>query len=335
MKLGIAACIVLAATTGNANPIQLVSAPNEDFVAHLHDIADLRDDEIALEIDGQRLVTPWKVRPWKTAGEPVDVALLVQGTSHWMGNDKLLLGAHGEQQLGALEALRVALDSYNFHVLPAGSTVSMAVYSDRVRVLPTSDIVGGVLGTQHDYYGHTDSELSDAIEQTARMLHRSTQSREPRHVIVVLGDGCDDASTERRRELRRWLDRSEIELHAVLYKSKSSCPGMPVKELTSNLTTVNTVDNLAATAQSILRRLDDRTYAQFDGAKLPWDGQPHQYVVIAGDVRHGPVFRTLPDRRARGASIWTWAVGSAGVLACIALLFVIRRWHRSAAAILR
>ncbi len=335
MRLGLIVYLTCVFSTADAGQLQIDQAANEDFVAQMHGVPGVRIDELALEIDGTRLVTPWKIGAWQRYGAPVAVTLLVQGTEHWIGTDKLGLLHDEDVRPGVLPGLAVELDRLNFHVLPHGSRMATATYSDRVVHQADDSIAGWPLRTQKDYLGNTRSDLSDAIEAVARGMYQ----REPhvsRRVIVVLGDGCDDddADEDRRRALRGWLDGWRVELHAVVYKSTRSCGRLPIRELTAKVTHVTTVESLAAAAHRIVSTLDDRTYAHFDGAKLPWDGEPHAYVVIAGEQRFGPVFRTLPDRREHTDWTW-WLIASALLLALIALPFVIRRWHRSAGAILR
>ena len=329
MRLGLVAYLTCVFSTADAGPLQITQAANEDFVAQVRATRELRLDEIALEIDGERLVTPWQIGSWQRFGAPIAVTLLVQGSSFWIGTDEITAV---DAFHGTLPELAVELDRLNFHVLPPRSRMTIASYSDRVRYLAET-IAGAFLGSQRDHYGNTGTQLSDAIETVARDMF-VREPRFARNVIVVLGDGCDEASSERRRALKGWLAGYGIELHAVTYKSRWSCDGNPVHQLTTNVTQVTTIENLAAAAHHTINTLDDRTFVRFDGAKLPWDGETHAYVVIAGDERFGPVFRTLPDRREHTDWTW-WLIASGMLLALIVLSFVIRRWHRSATAILR
>ena len=81
MRLGLIAYLTCVFSTADAGPLQITQAANEDFVAQVRATRELRLDEIALEIDGERLVTPWQIGSWQRFGAPIAVTLLVQGSS--------------------------------------------------------------------------------------------------------------------------------------------------------------------------------------------------------------------------------------------------------------
>ncbi len=330
MKLGLVAYLVCVFGTADAGPLRIVQTANQDFEAQVAKTDELRLDQIALEIDGKRRVAPWRIARSSEFADRTAVVVLVQGTEIWMGNDDGIFEDR-DSTPGLFKPLRAALDRFNF---ARSMGYRMATYSDDVRWLSYGSIGGTLLGHQSDYLGQSHTALSDAIEEAVLELGHLAPVR-GRRVLVVIGDGCDEASTDRRNQLRDALARDRIELFAVVYKSRASCDGLPIQQLTSEIHWVPTVEEIASTTYAIVTREDNRLFARFDAAKLPWDGELHEYNLIAGGERFGSVFRALPDRSDSRWRGWWWVALVGGSLAAISLAIVIRRWHRSAAAILR
>lgn len=328
MKLGVIACLFASLGVADATPLEIVQTANEDFEAQFV-AGKLRTNQLALYIDERRMVTPWWIADASPYAEAASIVVLVQGTEWWMGNDDEL--DHSLASVpGVLHELSASLDRFDF-AIPRNGIRWMGVYSDRVRWLPRDRIDGRILGTQRDYTGHTETALTAAITIG---LEPATLRPAGRRIMIVIGNGCDRATVAERNHLRDELSRERIELHAIIYSDRATCNGFPITQLTSNIEWASSGEGIATALHDILDRANDQTFARFDAARLPWDGEVHRYEVIAGGTTYGPVFLALPDRRTPWVG-W-WLLGAAGAaLALITLVLVIRRCQRSTAVILR
>jgi hypothetical protein len=328
-KLGIIAHSVLASGFAHAGQsLELNHSANEDLEAELVGSGELRPERVALEIDGRRWVTPWRLASSSPYAGPISIVVLVQGTEMWMGNDDSII-CDGPETPGALKELRTRLDHANFTVPPTTAR-QMGVYGSKLRWLEPDRIDGSALRTQASYQGEEETALTTALRGGLQWLARRPAGR---RILVAIGDGCDDATDQQRDDLRTNLAAEHIELEVIVYKAPSSCFGAPIRQVTPNLVWVTSVEAITSALHAIFQRAHDRVFARFDATALPWDGEVHQYDVISNGVRYGPVFRSLPDRREHR---WGWWVSACGVVvALIAVLLVIRRAHRSATANLR
>ena len=229
------------------------------------------------------------IRDYAASGEPLALALVINGQEIWIGNDDVEPEDSPAHYPGALKGLERALDRVPLAAqMPAGSEATVVSYATGARVLlhgaPLAELTGAALGAQSDYYTKIGFDLVQGIElATSELSH----SRAARKVMIVIGDGNDtnnDVAKVALAELRHDAAVHQIETYAIIYKSVISADTSVIPAFTSHITVVNSADGMAAALANIATRIADRYEVTFDASALPWDGNVHELEVrVAGE----------------------------------------------------
>jgi hypothetical protein len=231
-------------------------------------------------------------RDYNQGTETLAVAIVMNGWELWIGNDKEAGLAEDDptRRQGVLIELRAALDKLNFKDAgPPGSLGIVITYGDkavvRVPMGPLQNITGSALGLQKDYAGTTGVELVKGIELALAELHKAQASRK---VLIVVGDGTDtspDAAKAQLANLKKQAAQDQVQTFAIIYRTKDSQETTVIGGMISQVSTVTTADNIAASIQNILARMADRQYLTFPGwdrklnQGIKWDGKPHDLAI--------------------------------------------------------
>lgn len=278
-------------------------------------------------------------RDFNQSTETVAIALVMNTWEVWVGNDDMLPEEDPSRYPGVLKSLEQALDGLKFtDAGPKGSKGMVVVYADKATIrVPMGDlkeITGQKLGTQKDYFGTKGVEMVKGIELAMGQLHDVTAARK---VLIVVCDGHDtnpEAAKSTLRKLKGDAAKDKIQTFAIVYKSALSdipSPETVIQHFTNNVSTVNTADNIAATIDTILKRMNDRYYLTFPGwddkadQGLEWDGKPHQLVLkIDKDDQEPYELNLSPEWSKPHHRHWFWyIVIAAGVLLLLLIIILI------------
>lgn len=129
--------------------------------------------------------------PPPPAATPVSVAVLVEGTFGWMGDDLTNSDpVAGPTTANAYQSARIALDTA-FAELPPGSEILIYTYGNeptfRARGT-TATVTSAALGEQRDYTAVIGKQLAEGVDIAVTELSRSKLDRK---LLLVLGDGGD------------------------------------------------------------------------------------------------------------------------------------------------
>jgi len=272
----------------------------------------LRDDSSKVAIE----VKPSQKRGYAEGNETLGVAIVMNGSSLWIGNDDYTdKDFEGVRTQGALKALEAALDKQNFKDAgPAGSLGTVITYADKVVARiptnggmgPLANITGGALGSQADYKDTQGLELVKGIELAMAELHKAQTARK---VLIVVGEGKDtnpEAAKSALANFRKQAVSEGIQTFAILFKSALELEDSPVviNSMIPAPSTVNSAESIAPAIASILARMADRQYLTFPGfdAKtgtgFVWDAKPHNLVLKIDKDETEPTQLTL-------APIWS------------------------------
>jgi len=191
--------------------------------------------------------------------------------------------------IGALVAESVSTISEAFDASVQSSVGMVITYADTARIRhpmgPLEKLNGNALGTQKDYKNTMGTELVKGVELALAELGKA---KSPIKVLIVLTDGNDtnnDAARAKLALLKKQAATDGVRTFAIVYKAALSGSGNVINNLTPQVSTVATTENLAASLRAILQRIADRQYLTFPGFRkdakvgFQWDGKPHDLVL--------------------------------------------------------
>jgi hypothetical protein len=197
--------------------------------------------------------------PPVTGTVPLAVAILLGGGEPWMGNDDITPPEDPSRFVGALNAIRKALDQAPLTGFPPGAQGMVISYANRseVRVppAPLEDIDAHAIGTQKTYYGTIGTELVNGVTAAFTELVKVDASR---RVLIILGDGTDTNNEQAKTQLRALAKRAaeyHIEVHAIVYKGAVSVEETVVTELDPKATVAPSADELTTQLVALFAQL--------------------------------------------------------------------------------
>ena len=229
-------------------------------------------------------------RPFNQGNQPLALAIVMLGWEMWIGNDSYLPKNDATRTTGALLPLQAAIDKLDLKAFsPPGSVGALITYSSaaklRVPMGPLAKLTGRSLGTQKDYKNTVGFELVKGVELALAELHKATQ---PIKVLIVIGDGNDtnnDAAKAALAALKKQALTDRVRTFGIVYKAADSAPSIVLTQLTPQVSTVTTGENISVALKAALERVAARQYVTFHGAlkdvkpALAWDGKPHELAI--------------------------------------------------------
>lgn len=186
------------------------------------------------------------------------LALLVNGSEIWLGNDDFTPANDPSRYEGALKPIRAALET-SMTGFPAGSQVMLLTYASQARVraaaTPVESFDVRALGVQRDYYGAIGTELVGGVTFALTELVSIDAKR---RVLVILGDGTDtnpDAAQDRLRQLAKRAAEHRIEVYALVLKGALSDENTVVTAIDRNARIVPTAGELTSELSALLATL--------------------------------------------------------------------------------
>lgn len=281
--------VALASGVAAAEPevtLRVERAP--EIIATIRGVDSTTPELVTLTVGKTRIAASTVTR-YARGDEPLTLAIVMNGQEVWIGNDEYVQPSDPAHYPGALETIastinRLALEKR----FPEGSLGTVVVYADIARTLvplgPIAGLTGRALGKQRDYSGKLGSALVSGIELAMRTLRTATTKR---RVLLVIGDGNDtnnEVAVRQLRELAEVAAREGIETRAIVHRGPVSAPQYVIAQMIPTATEVANLDALGTVIESVIRGLDDRFYARFDGRMLRWDDLQRAMVVRVGDV---------------------------------------------------
>jgi Ca-activated chloride channel family protein len=174
-----------------------VMVPFTVLTGHGSPITDLRESEIALEVDGAKVHSDLFE---KSQNAPVSYTILVDGS-----------GSMG--LAGKMESARAAVDALLSKSIP-GDDFSVYVFaeSEAHEVVPFTDDKAAVRRAVAAIRPFGKTAFFDAL---STMPERSRLGRNPTRAVILLSDGIDNASTLSRDELARRLEGVGIPIYPL------------------------------------------------------------------------------------------------------------------------
>jgi hypothetical protein len=321
--------VVLASGVAIAEPevtLQITPAAPH-IVATVRGLKSTLPEHVTLSV-GKTRIPASAITSYAGGSEPMTLALVINGQEIWIGNDQHVPPSDSTHYPGALTTIASTLDRVAIaKLLPENSLGTVVVYADTATTLvplgPISGLTGRALGTQKDYAMKIGSALVSGIELAVRTLR---DAKTTRRVLLVIGDGNDtnnEVAVGQLRELAEVAARERIETHAIVHRGPLSEPQNVIAQMIPGAVEVASDDALGPVIETVLRRLDDRFYAQFDARRLRWDGVPHAMVLRVGNVEMETQLALPKGYQMPADTRWRWRLLGAAiaVLALIALAF--------------
>jgi len=159
------------------------------------------------------------------AAPGVAVAILVEGTMLWMGNDSYEQDAD-QRRAGNFAAAGQAVEALAA-AGPDGTRAEVLTYGDDVTVRRPFDdarsLKAAVLGGQHDYDQAITNKFQAALEKARADLAAQAA---PRKVLVVIGDGRDVAEAVDLAPTAAALKAAGIQTYTILVAPKADLASM-------------------------------------------------------------------------------------------------------------
>lgn len=285
------------------------------------------DDVTLTDRDG----TTARPSEWEEVPSPIAIALVVEANLAWMRTDVAPEDdVESRNRLSGFDFIQGLLREAVWTNTPAGSTVTIVTYDEvaKLALAPTAirSIPSNVLGRAEDFngVGQTPSTgLRLAIDQL-----REIQA--PRKMVILVGNGvASDAAKEADAvaELVRSARAQRIDLGAIVFDDWITDPDArrPALQGISDRREARTIAEGANALSSILENARSGYHARFDLTRFAWDGEIHQWTLVAGEHFLGPYGVYLPehDPLAR-PSPWRWPLAGLALLALAGLVRVVR-----------
>lgn len=234
----------------------------------------------------------------RDAKTPLALAIVVQGSEVWVGNDGVLPADDPSRFVGALAPMRKALGSGAFVTgAPAGSQAMLITYGDKATVKaplgPIANLTARAFGVQKDYVGQRAAELVKGVSLALAELAKAPATARKR--VLVIGDGTDVDTDKAKLALGKLaLDAAaaHVELGAVIYKGALSDAASPLVAAVPDATVAHEAKAIVAAARDALR--GDYVVVFPARAGFPFDGKEHELVLAIGATVTAPVHVLVP-----------------------------------------
>jgi hypothetical protein len=298
--------------------------------------------DVTLTDVGHAPIKASSVVAYRDGGEPITIAVVVQGGEVFMGNDDIEPEDSPARYPGALKGLVDAFDSAHLgSYAPPGSRAVAITYDDgahvRMPLVALNELEGHTFGTQRDYYNRVGIDLVGGIDLAMSQLEMSNT---PRRALIIIGDGNDTNNEAAAVELAGLKKRAAVDgvqTFAIIYKSALSEDGNVISRMVPNTMTVNSTESIGTKVVAIASALADRYYATFPTTTLDHDGRMHDLTLTVGNEAMDPVALTLPGEPSTAwhfslRSAWTQlAIGGLLASLCVLALYVRGRMARGVA----
>jgi len=302
MRQLLSCAILLATSAAVAAPaIKVHVVPSEKGNAPILEVSvpggsDATIDKFALVDTGSKtkLVAIAK-RDGKS--EPIALALVVQGSEIWLGNDDIEPADSPARYTGALKSIVHELEAAPLakHA-PAGSKAMLITYANkaaiRVPLGPIDKVTGKALGTQKDYQNNNGTEMVQGVALALAELHKTAAARK---IVIVIGDGNDADADKAKPALAKLAHQAagdHVQIAAVVYKGQLSDPGSAITSIVPGAVVANEAKAIVSAVDSLL---GNGYVVVFPGrAGFPFDGKAHDLVFSIDKVESAPVNVVLP-----------------------------------------
>lgn len=298
------------------------------------------DVEPPLSVEADRAVT------YIESDEPLALVILIEGNFAWMGNETYT-EPPGEDGLGetvyqgAFTALAPAIDVLA-KAGPPGSVGAIMIYADKTvakyEMADLASMAPTALGTQKDYSDMIQKSLVVGLQDAYKALVQKTGFRK---VLVVMGDGLDvgaESAVGPLREVVKNLEDAEVETYSIYYQPNpdTSDEGKAIGQ--QQATKIGYTKNYVATsrehfesnAKQIVEFVGARYYVDWDGAKLPFDGAEHEFILSIGGEESEPQALTMTPvcekpQPSSGGLWWLWLLIIGAVVLVLVIIIVVAR----------
>ena len=300
--------------------------------------ANLPQDKFVLKDPNARppvIIKASAKRGYIEGGEPIAVALVINGQEVWIGNDDIEPEDSPSRYLGILKNLKTALQEVPFATAgPAGSKGILISYADKPEVKVAMGPLGALnaeaLGSQKDYYKKIGTAMVEGISLALAELKNVSASRK---ALIVVCDGNDsnpDSAAATLANLKKEAQQQNIQTFAIIYKGQLSDPANLVTKMITQTQTVTNAEGIAAAIKSILLRMADRYYLTFPGYDkktkqgFKWDEKAHDLVLKIDQEEQEPYSITLsPKWSPPSSSSFPWWIVIVGVVGLLLLVVII------------
>jgi hypothetical protein len=186
--------------------------------------------------------------PKPTATQSFAVAIVIEGSEMWIGNDQVVDEIDPSRDPGALKSLKESFDRVPLKNLPAGSKGTVIAYGEKATVRqpmgPIETVKGASFGEQKDYAGVIDRNL---VAGVTLGLDELAKVPDARRILFVIGDGTDenpDAAKAQLAALAKRAETEKVQIVSIVYKGARSRSDSDIAALDPNPTVVNTADTI-------------------------------------------------------------------------------------------
>ena len=299
------------------------------------------DAEPPLSVEADRAVT------YVESDEPLALVVLIEGNFAWMGNETYTEPPASEGEFGdtvyqgAFSALGPAIDVLA-KAGPPGSVGAIFVYADKsipkYELGELASMSGTALGTQKDYSEMIQKSLVVGLQDAYKALVQKTGHRK---VLVVMGDGLDvgaESAVGPLREAVKNLEDAEVETYSIYYQpnpdtsdeDKAIGQQQAAKIGYTKSYVATSREHFESNAKQIVEFVGARYYVDWDGAKLPFDGAEHEFVLSIGGEESEPQALTMTPvcdkpQPSSGGLWWLWLLIIGAVVLVLVVIIIIAR----------
>jgi hypothetical protein len=327
VRLAIALCVTLAATSAFADPNAFIDIADPPLVtATVFGNPNLETARCTLS-EGE-LSLPARAAAPLQAKQSMAVVFVVLTNALFGGG----LSAGKEWRLDAttwpLGAVEEAIDHSDLTTLGSpASTFEIVGYSTGAKIIkpatPLAQLRGSSFGAAQDY----DKELSNDLVAGIKVgLDELEHSHATRRILIVIGDGGDTNAVSARDALPELGVRarsSHVETYAIAMKTELSSDTMVLEDMIERVQVVTSRAGFAAELSAVTAHIAQREAFEFTGNELAWNGLRHDLVFACpGGLRVEstvllPVWAPPVHHTPRLAK---WLLGAGGLALLIALI---------------
>jgi hypothetical protein len=295
----------------------------------------------AVDVEPVVVISGTSVVPFKDSDEELNVVILVQGSTRFMG-DPNPDPETGETRPGYYEQVKQAVDVLAKARLKK-TNVALYVYGDKAiekaPLGPASNLSGEMLGAQTDYAKIT----TKAFKVSLGVAHTILSNAPGRRVLFIIGDGEDQNDAANINDEHKKLDDSSVEVYVLGANPRGTIDARASTRLTrlgklGEYQVASQAEQIPQIAEALANNMNNVYTVEFpgmnsnDGSHLPFDGKEHDLVVVAKKDETEPKTVFLanyvpaePVVAESGSLAWLWVLlgviglGALGVVAFVLL----------------